>query len=505
MKYEYIYTINENCDNKIENSFCVKKDIDNLYIDIDIEEKFSLMIYVVAIDSNGVIRMQKQLGYGEKTLLISSSSNTTSIGGYAGPIVKGEWKLIVYIFKEYLVQLLDGKTFNFSIYVSDKCDKKVSQTIGEESWTNYKLEKGKITYNNYNWNKVINDKERWYKGDFHTHTVLSDGKETVKNAMKKARNMKLDFYVPTEHNLIHTGWPKTEVLAIPGIEITTSYGHLNIFGINEIPNSILDIAENVDNKEFLEKEINDLLENNYKNNYINSINHPFLSVWRWKYRNIDLRYINTLEIINDPTYMDAKVANDMAIKFIDLLWNNGHKIYGVGGSDSHNLIDERYDGADKPSIPGDPSTYVFCNKLTANNILDSVRSGNVYVTRGLKLETEIKVGSETYMPGDRINICLNKEIHYRCKIIPEENITIKIYIVINGEKTLINHKLKENEFFIDYIHEIENEEYTWIRLEIRDEEDNFLGYINPIYYGRKEPNKITYGEMLDEMEQLNEN
>ena len=55
--------------------------------------------------------------------------------------------------------------------------------------------------------------------------------------------------------------------------------------------------------------------------------------------------VDCLEIINDPTYPDAAHANDKAVHFLDELWNDGYRIYGVGGSDSHNLIEERYEGA----------------------------------------------------------------------------------------------------------------------------------------------------------------
>ena len=52
-----------------------------------------------------------------------------------------------------------------------------------------------------------------------------------------------------------------------------------------------------------------------------------------------------MEIINDPTYPDGPGSNDMAIRFLDQVWNEGIRVFGVGGSDSHNLEDEFYEGA----------------------------------------------------------------------------------------------------------------------------------------------------------------
>ncbi len=71
--------------------------------------------------------------------------------------------------------------------------------------------------------------------------------------------------------------------------------------------------------------------------------------------------ITCLEIINESDlYGCQRESNDQAIRYLDFLWEDGHRIWGIGGSDSHNLIEERYKGSDKPSIAGDPGTYVFC-------------------------------------------------------------------------------------------------------------------------------------------------
>ena len=39
-----------------------------------------------------------------------------------------------------------------------------------------------------------------------------------------------------------------------------------------------------------------------------------------------------MEIINDPTYEYAKSANENAISFIDFLWQQGFRVFGLGGS-----------------------------------------------------------------------------------------------------------------------------------------------------------------------------
>lgn len=53
--------------------------------------------------------------------------------------------------------------------------------------------------------------------------------------------MQMDFYVPTEHNVIHTGWKHTEVMIVPGVEVTAEKGHCNLFGIDRLPSRIKEI------------------------------------------------------------------------------------------------------------------------------------------------------------------------------------------------------------------------------------------------------------------------
>ena len=72
--------------------------------------------------------------------------------------------------------------------------------------------------------------------------------------------------------------------------------------------------------------------------------------------------------------------------FLDQVWNEGIRVFGVGGSDSHNLEDEFYEGASLPSAVGDPATWVFCDGLSPKNLMNAVRQGHLCVTRFCKIE-----------------------------------------------------------------------------------------------------------------------
>lgn len=77
---------------------------------------------------------------------------------------------------------------------------------------------------------------RWFAGDFHSHTVHSDGVLTIPELAELARSRGLDFLTVTDHNTIShhpslAGVGKARDIALlPGQEVTTDRGHANVFG-----------------------------------------------------------------------------------------------------------------------------------------------------------------------------------------------------------------------------------------------------------------------------------
>ena len=143
------------------------------------------MGFILLWDETGAIRLQKLLGYGEQKLAVGLDGMHTTIGGVPGKISAGNWKISLGIFEEYVKQNLEGKEATIEVVITDEISE-ITEPIGEHIW----VEEGqvKISPQKYDWNKVYQREEKWYKGDFHTHTRLSDGKETVRHAMEKAKS-----------------------------------------------------------------------------------------------------------------------------------------------------------------------------------------------------------------------------------------------------------------------------------------------------------------------------
>ncbi len=63
--------------------------------------------------------------------------------------------------------------------------------------------------------------DRWYKGNLHTHTNLSDGRESPREVVKRYRRMGYDFLAITDHRLygIHEDLSTDDLLVLPGVEL----------------------------------------------------------------------------------------------------------------------------------------------------------------------------------------------------------------------------------------------------------------------------------------------
>ena len=82
------------------------------------------------------------------------------------------------------------------------------------------------------------DGQIWLRGDFHVHSIYSDGNYTPEEQVSNAIKQELDFFFFTEHNS-HSGNDVMGVFAPEGddlligrsMEVTSRYGHWNAIGM----------------------------------------------------------------------------------------------------------------------------------------------------------------------------------------------------------------------------------------------------------------------------------
>lgn len=193
---------------------------------------------------------------------------------------------------------------------------------------------------------------RWYAGDFHSHSLHSDGSASLDQLAHRAAANGLDFLAVTEHNTVshHPHLPgvgdRQGIHLLPGQEVTTARGHANAFG--DI--GWIDFRCPADGWEAQVGERGGLL----------SLNHPLEGDCSWQHPLTSLPPV--LEMWHIGWF------RDLASTAMWGLWDRWRKDASlVGGSDFHT--------PDQGYPPGTPTTWVAAADPSTDAILDAVRAG----------------------------------------------------------------------------------------------------------------------------------
>ena len=198
----------------------------------------------------------------------------------------------------------------------------------------------------------------WFAGDFHSHTLHSDGDHTIAQLAAAATDRGLDFLAVTDHNTVshHPHLPGVgaayDIALLPGQEVTTRRGHANAFG---------DIGW-VDFRNPPDDWVTDVAGRGG----ILSINHPIDGEWAWQHPLAELPL--ALEFWHIGWFRDLTATAPWA------LWPHWRQdAVLLGGSDFHNTS--------HGYPPGTPTTWVAAEDRSPEAILAGVAAGRTAITR----------------------------------------------------------------------------------------------------------------------------
>ncbi len=207
------------------------------------------------------------------------------------------------------------------------------------------------------------DTLRWYRGDLHTHTVHSDGDNTIPEMAAEAHRLGLDFMAITDHNTIthhaeieSRDWP---LLLLPGEEVTMYWGHCNVWGLREW----------VDFRFTTDEEVYRLLRWVDERRAPISINHPKKvgPPWLFGHDGFAIR-----EVWQAPW----RWYNWESVRAWDDQLAAGKRIVPVGGSDAHGIPPT----ASHPHGPGTPTTWLHAASLTETGLLEAITGGRTSIS-----------------------------------------------------------------------------------------------------------------------------
>lgn len=207
----------------------------------------------------------------------------------------------------------------------------------------------------------------WLRGDLHCHTFHSDARASVDEVLEEARERGLRFLAVTDHNtnahhadLRRASSP--ELLLLPGQELTTDFGHANVFGgVGLIDFRVRDGADVVR-----------ALDAAAARGAVLSVNHPTRGALDWKAPVADS--LNCFEVWNSAW----SGYNARALARYDALLASGRRLALVGGSDRHK-------GPPGQRLPlslrlGSPTTSVEVSEPSEAGLLDGLRRGRTIVS-----------------------------------------------------------------------------------------------------------------------------
>jgi hypothetical protein len=319
--------------------------------------------------------------------------------------------------------------------------------------------------------KVAGNGERWWRGDLHMHTVHSDGDWTVPGLISSARSTGLDFIVITDHNTpshhaeidrLSKGWKQP--LVMRGEEITTYGGHTNAWGLPT--GTWIDFRAHPGDAARMSKIVADA----HRFGAIISINHPFALCGgcSWTYPGA-VRDFDAIEVWNgswDPT-------DELALKMWDEILQSGKRMTAIASSDSHRSLNPI----------GQPTTHVAAKSLSQALLLKAIRQGRVYLTEKaagpvITFEAELATGKARLNIGDEVQLRAPETIRFRIstEAVPPG---ATVSLISNG-RVLRSFSVKTDNQ--PEVIEVDSQQDSYFRLEVRDQTKTVLALTNPIYF-----------------------
>ena len=185
----------------------------------------------------------------------------------------------------------------------------------------------------------------------------------------------------------------------------------------------------------------------------------------------------------------------------DLLWADGYRICAVGGSDVH--LKETRSATQKrhqePARPGEPSTYLYMEGLSAAGFRDALKSCHAYVVRHCSLDFSCMLYDAEHQKleggwlfGDQLpKECryLEYDLYTDRKSAGERELQPCIpYVIINGKKQLLQKESAEHaqsEIRYHGVLMLPDAPYVWIRFGAEDEDGGACVLCKSVYARRQ--------------------
>ena len=395
------------------------------------------------------------------------SDHDASPGYLVGNLPAGEWKLLLGV-----PNIRENVKANYEAKIYIDTDYKITEFA----------------------DKPIRTEAGWYRGDLHMHSGNSDGKcknqsgeDTpcpVFKVVEAAVNKSLDFIALTDHNANSQSEGLRElqpyfnhILLVPGREVTTFYGHSNIFGITDFVDFRTLKPSYSESKKWM-----DVVN---KAGGVVSINHAGVPSGEdcmgcgWQINDIPKNVVSTVEILNGGGLNHTVEGKVQGWDLWHKMLNEGQHITAIGGSDDHHAAEL----VNKKDQIGSPTTVIFMKELSVKALIDGLKSGKVFL--------DVEGTKDRFINISAQNKTNKAEMGSVLKAKPGENIKItaevkgaangKIVFVVNGvEAKDITKNITDNNSSVEINYKTDKLNHN-IYAKVYDDKNNLILVSNPVY------------------------
>ena len=311
---------------------------------IGVEIDFDAPLGVIDLGCEGPSGWRGWSGGARREFTISEDQATP---GYTpGPIEPGEWAVVLGL------HLLRAPVVKIHVRVSMPSEVALPEAPAAPSPTTA-LETPRGSARKL----PAPDGLTWFAGDFHSHTLHSDGSQTVEQVAALGAELGLDFLAITDHNTtsahryLEDVGREYGITLIPGQEVTSHRGHANAFGY----------IDWIDFREPAAQWVNQV----HEAGGLISINHPIDADCSW----LDPLPVppDAVELWHSSWY---RALDDDGI--FSWLARGDRSLPIIGGSDFHQP------GA--AHRPGTPTTWVAAEETTVDCLLAAMKAGRTSIS-----------------------------------------------------------------------------------------------------------------------------
>lgn len=413
-------------------------------------------------------RFRGNSGGNKSHFTIGESDATPSY--LLGPIPAGKWKLLISVPN---IRPQEEASYRAEIRFNDPGE--------DQGFTIAPLETGL----------------RWYRGDLHMHTAHSDGSCASQNGKRvpcpvfltalAAVERGLDFIAISDHNTSSQYDAMRELqpyfdrlLLIPAREMTTFWGHFNIFGITQF----------IDYRSVGRgggRDVNQMVREARALGGIASINHAdapsgeiCMGCGWTPPADVDMSLFTGVEVINGGSGFLSSAD------FWDRALAKGLQLTALGGSDSHNAAAR----AGEPGAIGWPETVVEAKELSVSAILDGIHRGRVFIdltgshNRVIDLDAQDSTKGAApagWVPmGQVLQAASGDSLTFRVHAVACPHATVHLFRDGRESPTLppLSTGLGKDPLPFSWTSDGSSH---WIRAEVRDANGSLMLVSNPIY------------------------